>query len=223
MDEKLSAKAKFLYERNNNSPLFLRAADFYLSNNDAQNALTILEKGLKIFPDHPLAFILIGKAHLKLGNIDSVDPYIKRASEILNSNRTYSYYKNELNLPDKPVSPFDSSRGNIFINSSIDEDDTLKIKEELVDKPESIDNRLAQLDQAMMNARIEKKDDFFIPETDQRQHLPDKSKLASETLAKIYLSQGEKNEAIKIYELLIHRNPEKKEHYLEKIREILSQ
>ena len=46
---------------------------------------------------------------------------------------------------------------------------------------------------------------------------------ASETLANIYLAQGEKNEAIKIFELLIERNPEKKGYYLGKISEIKSQ
>ncbi|MDH3269113.1 MAG: hypothetical protein OEM46_09705, partial [Ignavibacteria bacterium] len=60
-------------------------------------------------------------------------------------------------------------------------------------------------------------------ETSQQAYTPDKSKLASETFANIYLSQGQKNEAIKIYELLIQRNPEKKDYYSEKIRELKSQ
>ncbi len=60
-------------------------------------------------------------------------------------------------------------------------------------------------------------------ETNQQSYAPDKTKLASETFANIYLSQGQKNEAIKIYELLIQRNPEKKEYYSEKIRELKSQ
>ena len=71
-----------------------------------------------------------------------------------------------------------------------------------------------------MNKKLEQTDNFLVKEADQQQYSPDKSKLASETLANIYLSQGQKNEAIKIYELLANRNPGKKVYYFEKIRNI---
>jgi tetratricopeptide (TPR) repeat protein len=222
VDDKLIAKIKFLYDRNNNSPLFLKIADFYLTENNVQKALLILEEGLKIFPEHPLAFILKGKANSMLGNFDEADSFIKRASELLDSSHTYSHYKNEFKLIDKPVSPFDSSRGSIFINTSVDKEDDSKTKEKSAYKSQSIDDRLGQLADEVMNVRIDKKDDYFIPEANQNSHSLDKSKLASETLANIYLSQGEKTEAIKIFELLIDRKPEKKEYYLAKIAEIRS-
>jgi tetratricopeptide (TPR) repeat protein len=225
VDDNLIAKIKVLYDRDNTSPLFLKIADFYLTENNFQKALLILEEGLKIFPEHPLAFILIGKANSMLGNFDAADLYFKQASELLDSNRTYSYYKNEFKLNDindKPVSPFDSSRGSIFINTSVEKEDYTKTNEKSTDKSQSVDDRLDQLAREVMNARIEKKDDDFIPETNQNSHSPDKSKLASETLANIYLSQGEKSEAIKIFELLIDRKPEKREYYLAKIAELKS-
>jgi tetratricopeptide (TPR) repeat protein len=46
--------------------------------------------------------------------------------------------------------------------------------------------------------------------------------LVSETLAKIYISQGEFKEAISIYEKLIERKPEHKEKYLHSIEELKS-
>jgi tetratricopeptide (TPR) repeat protein len=46
--------------------------------------------------------------------------------------------------------------------------------------------------------------------------------LVSETLAKIYISQGEFKEAISIYEKLIERKPELKEKYLHSIEELKS-
>jgi len=46
--------------------------------------------------------------------------------------------------------------------------------------------------------------------------------LVSETLAKIYVSQGELKEAIKIYEKLIERKPENREKYLQSIEELKS-
>lgn len=222
MDDKLIAKIKFLYDRNNNSPLFLKIADFYLTENDVQKAFLILEEGLKIFPEHPLAFILMGKTNSILGNFDAADSYIKRASELLDSSRTYSYYKNEFKLTDKPISPFDSSRGSIFINTSDEKESNSKTKEKSANTSQSIDDRLAQLADEVMNARIERNKDYFIPVTNQDSHSLDTSKLASETLANIYLSQGEKSEAIKIFELLIDKKPEKREYYLAKIAEIRS-
>ncbi len=70
MDEKLTARAKLIYERDNNSPLFLRIADSYLQSNNPEIAISILEDGLKNFPDHPLAFILMGKANVMLNEIE---------------------------------------------------------------------------------------------------------------------------------------------------------
>jgi tetratricopeptide (TPR) repeat protein len=51
---------------------------------------------------------------------------------------------------------------------------------------------------------------------------PTEHSLVSETLAKIYISQGEIKEAISIYEKLIERKPENKEKYLHAIEELKS-
>ena len=220
MDEKLTNKAKSLYELNNSSPLFLRTAYHYLQIGDEQNALSILEDGSKQFPKHPLAFILMGKAHLNLGNVDLVSAYIKRASEILNSDRTFNFYKDAFNLPDKNVSPFDSSHGSVFLNSVEEEVIPAEI---YIEQSPAIEDRLEELAKKMMHAKIERTDDAKNYETEPINNKLDKSKLASETLAKIYLSQGSKKEAIEIYKLLIQRNPDKEEYYLKRIEEIQSQ
>ena len=219
VNEKLIGRIKLLYERDNNSPLFLKTADSYITQNEIDKARNILEQGLKIFPDHPLALILLGKINSLKENIDEADALIKRASELLNSNQTYSHYKKELNLPDKSDSPFGFSRGNFFINN-VEDDEVLSNESDTDNEESAIDNSLEDLAQQVMNARIDRNNNFSIPATNNQTYLPDKRKLASETLANIYLAQGEKNEAIKIFELLIERNPEKKEYYLGKISEI---
>lgn len=220
MDAKLTSRAKLIYERDNSSPLFLRTADYYLQSNDPHSALSILEKGLRTFPDHPLAFILMGKVHIKLGELELAKFFFKKSSELLNSNQTFIYYKNEFKLTDKQTSPFDSSRGSIFINSTSED----LLKELLLPaKTDSIEDRLSQIAEELINKRIERTDDISFREPNQREYLPDTSRLASETLANIYLSQGQKSEAIKVYEALFQRNPEKKEYYLEKIRELKAQ
>ena len=220
MDEKLTARAKLIYERDISSPLFLRIADSYLRSNEPENAISILEEGLKNFPSHPLAFILMGKANIMLNEVEMAEYFFKKASKLLNTNRTYIYYKREYNLPDKQYSPFDSARGSVFINSS--EDKMLNIDEVVIDKSQPVEDRLEQIANELMNRRLEQTDNFSFKESNNLQYSPDKSKLASETFANIYLTQGQKNEAIKIYELLVNRNPEKKEYYLEKIRQIQS-
>jgi len=221
VDEKLTARAKLIYEQDNHSPLFLRIAESYLQNNNPESAISILEDGLKIFPDHPLAFILMGKANVMLNEMEMAEFFFKKSSELLNTNRTYTHYKKEFNLPDKQHSPFDTSRGSVFIKSS--DDDTRIIDELIPDKSQPVEDRLEQIANELMNKRLERTDNFPLKEADKQQYSPDKSKLATETLANIYLSQGQKNEAIKIYELLANRNPGKKEYFLEKIRNIRSQ
>jgi len=221
VDEKLTARAKLIFELDNNSPLFLRIADSYLQSNNPESAISILESGLINFPDHPLAFILMGKANVMINEIEMAEFFFKKSSELLNTNRTYTHYKKEFNLPDKQHSPFDTSRGSVFIKSS--DDDTRIIDELIPDKSQPVEDRLEQIANELMNKRLERTDNFPLKEADKQQYSPDKSKLATETLANIYLSQGQKNEAIKIYELLANRNPGKKEYFLEKIRNIRSQ
>lgn len=217
MNDKLIARAKLIFERNNSSPLFLRTSDYYLRNNESQTAISILEKGLKTFPDHPLAFILMGKAHFALGNIKLAEHYIKRASDLLNSNETLNYYRKEFKLLDEHTSPFDSSRGNIFFNSLNNYTAEEEVQE---NKPKSVEDMLPQIADKLINAKIDQNSNFTPPEINQQNYTPDKSRLATETFANIYLSQGQKDEAIKIYQLLLQRNPEKKDYYLNKINEI---
>jgi len=220
VDENLTARAKLIYERDNNSPLFLRIADSYLQSNNPEIAISILEDGLKNFPDHPLAFILMGKANILLNEIEIAEFFFKKSSELLNTNKTYSYYKKEYNLPDKQLSPFDSSRGSVFIKS--EKEDLMIIEELISDKPQPVEDRLSQIANELMNRKLERIDNITFEDSNQNQYTPDKSKLATETLANIYLSQGQNSEAIRIYELLSNRNPEKKVYYLDKIREIQS-
>ncbi len=158
MDEKLTARAKLIYERDNNSPLFLRVADTYLQSNNPANAISILEDGIKNFPDHPLALILMGRANVMLNEIEMAEFFFKKSGELLNTNRTYIYYKKEYNLPDKQLSPFDSSRGSVFVNSS--EEEIRRVEDLIPDKSQPVEERLSQIANELMNRRLERTDNF---------------------------------------------------------------
>ncbi|HEY6438268.1 MAG TPA: tetratricopeptide repeat protein [Ignavibacteriaceae bacterium] len=220
MENKLTSRAKIIFERESNSPLFLRLADNYLQENDPQTAVSILQSGLKIYPDHPLVFILLAKAKHLLGNLEMTESFLKKANEILNSPATFEHYKLQFNLPDKQTSPFDSSRGNIFFNPT---DDYVIDEEVPNEQPNSVEDNLSKIAEKLINTKFDQSNSTPSSEITQPEYIPDKSKLATETFAKIYVSQGQKNEAIKIYELLIQRNPERKEYYSDKILELKSQ
>ena len=220
MDDKLKERAKLVYERDNNSPLFIRVADYYIQSNDPHTAISILENGLKLFPEHALALILMGKAQHSIGQTELTESFFRRAGEILNNSRTFEYYKKEFNIPDKQASPFDSSRGNLFINSDHDYVTDYEFTDE---QTKSLDDNLKEIAEKLMNTRIDQKNSNPLNENTKQNITVDRSKLASETFANIYLSQGQKNEAIKIYELLAERNLDKREYYLDKIRKLNSQ
>ena len=223
MNDNFISRARQLYEQNKNSPIFLRVADSYLSSKEIPKAITILEEGLKNFPEHPLALILMGKAFHHISKDEEADKVIKLAGELLNSKQTYDYYGKSLKLPDKRFSLFDLSRGSFFVKSIDEEHASESLPDESKNNPVSVDDKLGELAEEIMTAKINRNDDIIDTETKENNFTADKSKLASETLANIYLSQGQKSEAIKVYETLIERNPEKKEYYLGKISAIKSQ
>jgi len=74
----------------------------------------------------------------------------------------------------------------------------------------------------LSSARIQRIKENGTGKPDIFYRIPERSKIISETLAKIYLSQGERSEAIKVYERLIKKNPLKEGYYLEKIKQIQS-
>lgn len=109
----------------------------------------------------------------------------------------------------------------------------LKKSCELINSPKTFEYYLQEIDS------IQKKDTirfdselsepldykFTADETEIQSSTASESKsyetlLVSETLAKIYSSQGEFSEAIKIYEKLLDRKPESREKYLQAIEEL---
>jgi len=111
----------------------------------------------------------------------------------------------------------------------------LKSASEIIHSPQTFDFYLKEIediqrkDKIVFDTGISRKPDYIISdEFNQKEITPTDepnsydTMLVSETLAKIYISQGELKEAIKIYEKLIERKPENKEKYLQSIEELKS-
>ncbi|MGB8316775.1 MAG: tetratricopeptide repeat protein [Ignavibacteriaceae bacterium] len=204
-------KIDLIYSYNKLTPLFARKAGYELDKKNPEDAIDILTKGLKNFPDYAVPYLLLGKAYALKGNYAEAIENIKKGSDLIPSKRTYDFYLNEIeNIKNKISLGFsnadnseEASSGNeeIYGINSIARDEKLR---DLVKEisPEQKAEHTAE--------RSEQEKSFG------------KNIIVSETLAKIYISQGEYNEAIEIYNLLKEKYPDKVEYYSKKIDELKS-
>jgi len=206
-----SLKNELLLKIKNSPSFFLRTADLEMKNKNYTNAVEILNEGLKIYPDHPVAYILLGKAFTLQHNYDLAEKSFKKGSELIRSEKTYNFYMNELNFVKSKMQQPDQLKDEVSLESKNQETITTEIT--------AIEDRLDQLAKMISEAKIPRPtgksrgyEPFF--------GLPEKGRIVSETLAKIYLAQGELDEAVKVYERLIKKNPENTDYYSRRINEI---
>ena len=200
-----------------------------LDSNNVDNAVKILQSGLRIFPDYPVAYLLLGKTYALMGGYDKAAEYFKKGSEILGSHKTYDFYLTEIDSIKKRRSLFKSTTGNVFPSpakgpvkpenegSLFHQEKKARSVQELTT---SIDEKMDQLAKELSKAKISTTNQSGKKETDFLDQLTNDSMLVSETLAKIYLAQNEYNEAIKVYEKLIKKDSAKYDYYTGKIKEI---
>jgi len=85
-----------IYQQNPASPVFVRVADILIAKNDVDQAIEVLNEGLKYFPDYPTALLMLGKAYMLAGSFNKAESYYKKGSKIINSPETLEYYLSEL-------------------------------------------------------------------------------------------------------------------------------
>ena len=222
----LSDKANLIYKNNNNSALFVRTAQYQLENNNIDAAIEILNKGLKVYPDHPVAYLLLGKAYIMLGNYNLAEEFIRKGSSLIQCRDTYDYYLGEAAKTRDQRSMFNLTRDKLFAKPVAENDSMEQRKAVLEDhQPKDskelqnrIDDRFERLVSTVSKVKALDKKDSEGTETNKNN--PETTLLVSETLAEIYCTQGEFNEAINVYEKLIKRDPGKTDYYSKKIEEI---
>lgn len=226
-------KVSLIFEYDKSSPLFVRQANTEIENNNVERAIEILVDGIKLYPDYPTAYILYSRALSLVGEYGKALNQVKIASELLHSKRTYEHYLQEIESMKKRSSLFATSRGSAFIPelnqfAKETEPDLFEKKHEvnLSEKDEQtnvdIEDRLDELADEISSARISETPVEDNNDDDLDEEAGYSGSIISETLAKIYASQGEYEEAIKVYEKLMLKTPAKKEDYLERIRELNS-
>ncbi|GMU95209.1 tetratricopeptide repeat protein [Ignavibacterium album] len=210
--EIFNEKVSLIYEYNKQTPLFVRMANIHLEKNTPQEALIILNAGLIHYPDHPVAIFLIAKAHTALGNYSQAIKFLKKGSELIHSPKTYEFYLREIEAIKKQKIFYDVDRtsGNETSLSEKEKDLTSVF---LTDTVKKIAEELKEAEEVLINPDKENfESQTFNP--------IDNSLILSETLAKIYINQREYQEAIRIYEKLKIKIPEKSHYFDSKIDEL---
>lgn len=208
-------------------------ANTEIEKNNIKKAIEILNSGLKGYPDYAAANILLGKAYTLLGNYGKALQNIKTGCDLIHSPKTYEFYLSEIDNIKKQRSLFELSRRKSFMPTPDDADeigaepslfDSEKSEEKTIDK---FEERLNQFAKEISNAKMPKAelqgDDTEVDLTKKDVPFVNENLIVSETLAKIYIAQGEYKEAINVFEKLKQKNPEKMDHYNEKIKELQKQ
>jgi tetratricopeptide (TPR) repeat protein len=225
-------KLALIYEYNRKSPLFVRAAGIEIEKNNLHKAVSILRDGLAEFPNYPTAFILLGRAQMLLGNYDEAEEAFKKGAGLIHSKETLYYYIGELEKRRRKNSNLTESRRVSFLDEEPESGKEVKTagsesSDSIKDGSGSIEERLGDLAKEISSAKISIKQnpEETVPEkkVEEKSSSQPENAIASETMAKIYLSQGKFTEALAIYKILLAKSPDKKELYQSKIEEIEQQ
>ena len=211
-------KIKLIYEYNRESPLFARIANWELENNNLETAIEILEGGLRENPDFPTPYFILGKAYSKMSEFSKALKCYKKGSELIHSKETYQFYLRELESLKNLKTPPELRTIPIY-------DERKEKKAEEKKSSSEIEDDLDMLAEKISNAKItvvqeDKNFNKNIP--DESSFAGESSLIVSETLAKIYLAQGEIQEAISIYEKLKKKEPAKENYFSQRIDELKS-
>ena len=214
--DKFVDKVELIYKYDKKTPLFVRQADTELNRNNAETALSIVLEGLKIYPYSPTGYIVLGKCFSRLGKYEDAEKAYRIGSEIIFSLDTLKYYLSELEDIRKHKQAFSINKRKTFVEAEL-----TSIKKPA---PRVVQDKDAQsledLAERISRAKIPVPSQETVPtpaaseETEQYANV----EIVSETLAKILESQGNSNEALRMYQKLIKKHPERTEFYLQKIQ-----
>ncbi len=222
--EAFNQKVSLIYEYNNKSPLFARVAENELEKNNIDNAIKILTEGLINHPDFSVAYFLLGKAHTIKGNYGQALKCIKKGSELAHSPKTFDFYLREIDAIKKQRQLFNVSR---WAEAASDQTFPQTGQEQLpteqhgeIKTSETIEDTLNKLTAEIEGTSKVIREAKQKIEENRVKEFSNNDFIVSETLAKIYITQGEFKEAISVYKKLKQKNPEKESYFDSKITEL---
>jgi len=226
-------KVNLIYEFDKRSPLFVRMANTEIEKNNIKKAIEILNSGLKGYPDYAAANILLGKAYTLLGNYGKALQNIKTGCDLIHSPKTYEFYLNEIDNIKKQRSLFELSRRKSFM-PPVEETEKNSSEPSLFEpekgeerNPHKFEEQLYKLAEEISNAKMPEagNQNTVNDNRNSLENVPfaNENLIVSETLAKIYIAQGEYKEAINVFQKLKLKNPDKTNYYDEKIIELKKQ
>jgi tetratricopeptide (TPR) repeat protein len=190
---------KLIYEFNNDSSLFARLAASEIENKNYQNAIEILEKGIKKFPSYPTANFIYAIALAYQGKMTESIAMIKKTRNIFPCEETILYYLNKVSRIDRDQNSFaDSSRVSFLPDDFV--------------KKESFEDKLASIAEELKKARISITSPVAGDISPKEEIAPSKQ-IVSETMAKILTAQGNFKEAVSVYKELAIQEPAKADYY----------
>lgn len=214
-------KVSLIYEYNNKSPLFARVAENEIEKNNIDEAIKILTNGLTNYPEFSVAYFLLSKAHTIKGNYGQALKFVKKGSELVHSPKTFDYYLREIDAIKKQRQLFNVSRwadsaNKQFTNFNSTQTNITESEKPAISIEETLNKLTAEIAGATQTVREAKKK---IEETKPK-NFSNNDFIVSETLAKIYITQGEFKEAITVYKKLKIKNPDKEIYFDSKITEL---
>ncbi len=223
------SKVSLIYEFNKSSPLFARMAKIQMDENNLERATEILNNGLKMYPNYPTAYFILGKALTLAGKYNDAKKAFEEGSRLINSKKTFEYYLLELENLRKHRPLFEFSKKNPFmpesdiISISKPDDQTIIRNQQPGRNDEDVFNEnINKQTQEDFSEELEQKErGSGHPNADSNDYSED-DMIVSETIAKIYIAQGEFKEAIKVYEKLKKNDPSQIDYYSKRISEINS-
>jgi tetratricopeptide (TPR) repeat protein len=94
--ENSTEKYALIFEFNNDSPLFARVANKYLENENYEQAITILEKGIFNYPEYPTAYYLYSLALAHTGEKSRAMEMARKAAGLQGTTESLKYYTDKI-------------------------------------------------------------------------------------------------------------------------------
>ncbi|MBL1215250.1 MAG: tetratricopeptide repeat protein [Ignavibacteriae bacterium] len=223
-DERVENRISLLFEFNVHSPIFARIASSEMDKGNLERAGEILETGLLHHPTYSTAYYLNALVLAKQGKKDEALHNLNKADEFSPNEETKNEYlkvideimpgeNNDSEVSGAPILEDTNESGIENIDTDFNLNDTFD--DNSFGDLDDLESLASELENAKMPPINEGNIDF-----DKLEDNVEGEDIITETMANIYLEQGNSNEAIEVYEKLIELHPEKEPYYKIRIEEI---